>query len=81
MTKLHQFVGDDRAPRRKQPPTADTLFRLGHDTMQIAEILGCTEAEALKLLSASRSARLGLDHPYETSPRRRTVCVWPKVTA
>lgn len=78
MSTLHQFAGDDRAPRRKPAPTADALFRLGHDTMQIAEILGCSEPEAEKRLSIERSARLGLDRPYENDTRRPGR---PKVTA
>lgn len=78
MTTLHQFAGDDRAPRKKPAPTADSLFRLGHDTMQIAAILGCDEHESEKRLSVERSARLGLDHPYENDTRRPGR---PKVTA
>lgn len=58
------------APRREQAPSADTLFRLGHSTMQIAEILGCSEPEAEKRLSVERSKRLGLDRPYENDTRR-----------
>lgn len=78
MSALHQFAGDDRAARKKPVPTADTLFRLGHDTMQIADILGCSEPEAEKRLSIERSARLGLDRPYENDTRRPGR---PKVTA
>ncbi|MFU0503617.1 hypothetical protein [Pseudaminobacter sp. NGMCC 1.201702] len=50
---LIQFAGDDlrprrkvAPPRRKVAPTADSLFRLGHDTAEIAAILGCDEPEA-----------------------------------
>lgn len=74
---LIQFAGDDLRPRkkavsirRKLAPTADSLFRLGHDTAEIAAILGCDEPEALKRLSVERSARLGLDRPYEPDTRR-----------
>ena len=70
LTTLHQFAGDDLPPRKKPVPTADSLFRLGHDTIEIAEILGCTEAEALKRLSIERSARLGLERPYAPDPQR-----------
>jgi hypothetical protein len=74
---LIPFAGDDLRPRRKVAPTrrkvaptADSLFRLGRDTIEIAAILGCDEPEALKRLSVERSARLGLDRPYEPDTKR-----------
>lgn len=45
-------------------PTALDLFRIGHDTADIARILQITEAKALELVSKQRSAMLGLPHPY-----------------
>lgn len=74
---LVPFAGDDLLPRKRVvstrrtvAPTADSLFRLGHDTAEIAAILGCNEPEALKRLSIERSARLGLDRPYEPDTKR-----------
>lgn len=61
---LRQFAGDDRPARKKRKPSADSLFRMGCDTVQIAKILGCDEAEALKRLSIERSNRLNLRWPY-----------------
>ena len=45
-------------------PTALDLFRVGHDTVEIARILKITEASALKQVSSQRSAMLGLPSPY-----------------
>lgn len=45
-------------------PTALDLFRIGHDTVEIARILKITEAKALEQISQQRSAMLGLPSPY-----------------
>ena len=67
MTTLVQFAGDDLPPRKK--PSALSLFRLGHDTRDIAERLGISEASASRQIHEQRSAELGLPVEYE---RRRT---------
>jgi hypothetical protein len=64
---LIQFAGDDRPPRPRpyrQPLPVHSLFRFGHDTADIASILGCSEPEALKQLSIERSRHLNLPNPY-----------------
>lgn len=48
----------------RQPLQALQLFRVGHDTAAIAEILGITEAEALEQVSSQRSALLRRADPY-----------------
>lgn len=53
------------------------LFRAGRDTADIAYLLNITEAEALKQISQSRSAKLGLSDPYE----RQSVPVGERASA
>lgn len=70
MQTLIQFAGDDRPARPRpyrQPLTALSLFRIGHDTADIANILGCSEPEVLKQLSIERSRHLNLPIPYGAS--------------
>lgn len=47
---------------------AGNLFAKGHDTHEIARMLGITEAEALKRVTIARSKRLGMPSPYEAKP-------------
>jgi hypothetical protein len=68
MQTLIQFAGDDRPPRARpyrQPLSAYSLFHIGHDTADIAGILGCSEPEALKQISVERSQLLKLPISYE----------------
>lgn len=53
------------------------LFRAVRDTADIAYLLNITEAEALKQISQSRSAKLGLSDPYE----RQSVPVGERASA
>lgn len=55
--------------------TALELFRAGHDTIEIKNILRITESEALAQVSSQRAASLGIPDPYKShSPR---VASWP----
>jgi hypothetical protein len=68
MQTLIQFAGDDKPARLRpyrQPLSALSLFRIGHDTGDIASILGCSEPDALKQLSIERSRHLNLPSPYK----------------
>ena len=53
------------------------LFRAGRYTADIAYLLNITEAEALKQISQSSSAKLGLSDPYE----RQSVPVGERASA
>lgn len=60
----------------KHPLTALQLFRFGHDTLAIANILNTTEAMALEQLSRERSAVLGRPDPYN-HPIEPPLVPWP----
>jgi hypothetical protein len=67
---LIRYAGYDLRERNyvKLPPEtsrAHTLFMHGHDTLAISLRLGCTEAEALRLVSIGRSRWLNKPSPYE----------------
>lgn len=44
-----------------RPAQAHRLFRKGYDTMEIAELMGKTEAEAEKLLHTARNRMHGIE--------------------
>lgn len=67
MNILVQFAGDD-LPARK--PSALSLFRLGHDTREIAERLSISEAAASRQIHEQRSLDLGLPVEYERGRRK-----------
>lgn len=61
------FAGHDPNERKRQftkAVTAYELFQLGLDTLRIAERLGVTEAQALKLINMERSTLLHKPSPY-----------------
>lgn len=47
-----------------EPLSALELFRAGHDTVSISQILRMSEAMALEALTLQRCASLGLSDPY-----------------
>lgn len=55
-----------------RPMTPLELFRAGSDTAQIARIFSISEAQALRLVSSERSAKLGLPDPHQRSAGRDT---------
>lgn len=70
MTQPYTFanrVGARPIPREYMTATADELFQLGFDTFDIAARFHISEPEALRLVTALRSARLGLDRPVRLS--------------
>lgn len=70
MTQPYTFanrVGARPIPPEQMSATADELFRLGHDTFDIAARFHISEPEALKLVTTLRTARLGLDRPLRLS--------------
>lgn len=60
MNHLIPFAGHVGAPRKKSAPTAYTLFQLGHDTVEIAELLGVKEHVASRMLHEQRCRAKGL---------------------
>jgi transposase len=56
------YAKGDRAPS----PTADTLFRQGRTTLEIAQHFGLSEAIILRRVNIMRSKRLGLPSPYSS---------------
>lgn len=78
--KLIPYAGAERlaahkesAPPRKpipaysRPASALELFRLGWDTLRIAEYWSITEAEALRRLTVERSNRMRRPNPFEAA--------------
>lgn len=67
MKTLVQFAGDDQMPRiyRGRRPTALSLFRLGRDTAEIAQVLDLPEPLILKRINIERSDLLSLPNPYK----------------
>lgn len=66
MTQPYTFanrVGARPIPREHTYATADELFLLGFDTFDIAARFNISEPEALRLVTALRSVRLGFDRP------------------
>lgn len=61
------FAGKDPNENKRQftkAVTAYELFQLGLDTLRIAERLGISEAQALKLVNSERSALIHKPSPY-----------------
>lgn len=54
----------------REPLTALQLFRNGHDTHAIANMLNIPESQALKSLTIQRSRELGLSNPYQQPEAR-----------
>lgn len=70
MTQPYTFtnrVGARPIPREHMPATVDELFQLGYDTFDIAARFHISEPEALRLVTALRSERLGFDRPARMS--------------
>jgi DNA-binding transcriptional regulator LsrR (DeoR family) len=54
------YAKGDRAPSM----TADTMFRQGRTTLEIAQHFGLSEAKILRRVNVMRSRRLSLPSPY-----------------
>lgn len=70
MTHPYTFVnrvGARPIPREHMDAGPDELFQLGFYTFDIAARFHISEPEALKLVTALRSARLGVDRPARLS--------------
>lgn len=61
------YAGSERIPYRPPGPSVDSLFRMGHDTAEIAERLDISEAAVLRKLNVLRSKRLERPSPYQKS--------------
>lgn len=53
------------------------MFRLGYDTLRIAQYFSISEAEALAQVCEARSAALRLPSPYDFRPKAKPTG-WPK---
>lgn len=70
MAALVKFAGDDGKPPRKRVD-AYGMFKLGKDTVQIANILGITEAQASRRIFIARCKAKKLAIGFEPKSERR----------
>lgn len=61
--RLIAYAGQTERPKPRGL-SAYSMFRFGYNTLEIANHLGVTEAEALRRINRSRSKKLGLPDPY-----------------